>query len=105
MLQLIPLVNVIGFSYNIIFSYPCQGMQTTHSVTVDDIQCAFFDQVERLRHFGSHNKESIAQLVWAFFNYWAYHHDYANDVISIRTGSIIRCVTYFCYLFLTLFLS
>lgn len=69
---------------------PClQGMQTTYSVTVDDIQCAFFDQVERLRHFGSHNKESIAQLVWAFFNYWAYHHDYANDVISIRTGSII----------------
>ncbi|EOX96148.1 hypothetical protein QUC31_005417 [Theobroma cacao] len=69
---------------------PClQGMETTYSVTVDDVECAYFDQVERLRNFGSSNKESVAQLVWAFFNYWAYGHDYANSVISVRTGSII----------------
>ncbi|OMO65456.1 PAP/25A-associated [Corchorus olitorius] len=69
---------------------PClQGMETTYSVTVDDIECAYFDQVEKLRNFGSANKETVAQLVWAFFNYWAYGHDYANSVISVRTGSII----------------
>ncbi|KDP28719.1 hypothetical protein JCGZ_14490 [Jatropha curcas] len=69
---------------------PClQEMEATYSVAVDDIQCAYFDQVEKLRGFGSRNKETIAQLVWAFFNYWAYRHDYANAVISIRTGSII----------------
>ncbi|KAF8380367.1 hypothetical protein HHK36_027852 [Tetracentron sinense] len=70
---------------------PClQGMETTYAVTVDDIECSYFDRVENLRNFGSQNKESIAQLVWAFFDYWAYRHDYANAVISVRTGSIIR---------------
>ncbi|KAK9274106.1 hypothetical protein L1049_018920 [Liquidambar formosana] len=69
---------------------PClQGMETTYSVTVEDVDCAFFDRVEKLRDFGSHNKESIAQLVWAFFNYWAYCHDYTDAVISVRTGNII----------------
>ncbi|XP_034904433.1 UTP:RNA uridylyltransferase 1 [Populus alba] len=69
---------------------PClQEMGTTYSAIVDDIRCAYFDQVEKLRGFGSRNKETIAQLVWAFFNYWAYRHDYANGVISVRTGSIL----------------
>ncbi|KAA8515962.1 hypothetical protein F0562_019141 [Nyssa sinensis] len=69
---------------------PClQGMERTYAVTVDNVECAYFDRVEKLGDFGCHNRESIAQLVWAFFNYWAYCHDYANDVISVRTGSII----------------
>ncbi|KAL7238742.1 hypothetical protein ACSBR2_004773 [Camellia fascicularis] len=69
---------------------PClQGMEITYAVTVDNVECAYFDQVEKLSSFGSRNRESIAQLVWAFFNYWAYWHDYANDVISVRTGSIL----------------
>lgn len=67
-----------------------QEMQPTYAVTVDGIECAFFDQVGKLQHFGSVNRESIAELLWAFFSYWAYHHDYANDVISVRTGGIIR---------------
>lgn len=65
-------------------------MERTYAVTVDDVECAYFDQVEKLCNFGSYNKENVAQLVWAFFNYWAYGHDYANSVISVRTGSIIR---------------
>ncbi|KAG2380446.1 UTP:RNA uridylyltransferase [Vigna angularis] len=69
---------------------PClQEMETTYSVTVDDINCAFFDKVEKLRDFGRHNKETIAQLVRGFFHYWAYCLDYANSVISVRKGSII----------------
>ncbi|GMI99054.1 UTP:RNA uridylyltransferase 1 [Hibiscus trionum] len=69
---------------------PClQGMEKTYNVTVDNIECAYFDKVEQLSNFGSPNKETIAQLVWGFFNYWAYGHDYANSVISVRTGSII----------------
>ncbi|TKY63784.1 Poly(A) RNA polymerase cid13 [Spatholobus suberectus] len=69
---------------------PClQEMETTYSVTVDDIDCAYFDQVEKLGDFGHRNKETIAQLVWGFFYYWAYCHDYASAVISVRTGSII----------------
>ncbi|KAE8722169.1 putative carboxylesterase 9-like [Hibiscus syriacus] len=69
---------------------PClQGMEKTYSITVDNIECAYFDKVEQLSNFGSPNKETVAQLVWGFFNYWAYGHDYANSVISVRTGSII----------------
>ncbi|WJX87128.1 RNA uridylyltransferase [Trifolium repens] len=69
---------------------PClQGMEPTYSVTVDNVDCAFFDKVEKLGHFGRHNKETIAHLVWGFFYYWAYCHDYANSVISVRTGSTI----------------
>lgn len=69
---------------------PClQAMEATYAITVDNIECAYFDQVEKLHDFGARNKESIARLLWAFFQYWAYHHDYTNDVISVRTGSII----------------
>ncbi|KAJ0595004.1 putative polynucleotide adenylyltransferase [Helianthus annuus] len=69
---------------------PClQGMEVTYKVNVDNVECCYFDQVEKLQGFGSRNGESIAQLVWAFFNYWAYCHDYTNDVISIRMGSLI----------------
>ncbi|KAJ0259162.1 UTP:RNA uridylyltransferase 1 [Hirschfeldia incana] len=69
---------------------PClQEMEPTYSVRVDNIRCAYFDNVERLSTFGSRNRETIAELVWGFFNYWAYGHDYANTVVSVRTGSIL----------------
>ncbi|GFP82307.1 poly(A) RNA polymerase cid11 [Phtheirospermum japonicum] len=69
---------------------PClQGMDTTYFANVDNVECAYFDKVEKLQNYGSQNGESIAQLVWAFFHYWAYCHDYATDVISVRVGSTI----------------
>ncbi|XP_030535287.1 UTP:RNA uridylyltransferase 1 [Rhodamnia argentea] len=69
---------------------PClQEMEATYAVTVDNIECAYFDRVEKLCDFGSHNRETIAQLVWAFFHYWAYRHDYTNTVISVRAGSLL----------------
>lgn len=69
---------------------PClQGLDSTFEQYVDNTECAYFDQVEELHNFGSRNRESIAQLVWEFFNYWAYHHDYANHVISVRTGRLL----------------
>lgn len=67
-----------------------QGMEATYSVTIDNVECAYFDQVEMLRDFGSRNRETVAQLVWEFFNYWAYRHDYTDSVVSVRTGNIIR---------------
>ncbi|PIN06535.1 Polynucleotide adenylyltransferase [Handroanthus impetiginosus] len=69
---------------------PClQAMEVTYVATVDSVECAYFDQVDKLQSFGSRNGEKIGQLVWAFFHYWAYCHDYANDVISVRTGSTL----------------
>ncbi|KAL0904883.1 hypothetical protein M5K25_027042 [Dendrobium thyrsiflorum] len=69
---------------------PClQGMEATCRVIANETECAYFDKVEKLKNFGARNKESITQLLWAFFHYWAYWHDYTNDVISVRTGRII----------------
>lgn len=69
---------------------PClQEMEATYKINVDNVECCYFDQVDKLEGFGARNGESIAQLVWAFFNYWAHSHDYANDVISIRSGSLV----------------
>lgn len=65
-------------------------MEATYTLTIDGVECNYFDQVQELSNFGAKNKENIAQLLWAFFHYWAYKHDYKNDVISVRTGSIIR---------------
>lgn len=32
------------------------------------------------------NRESLAELLWSFFAYWSWNHDYANSVVSVRTG-------------------
>jgi hypothetical protein len=74
--------------------WSCQEMEATCNVIVEDNHCAYFDQVDKLKNYGAHNKETVSSLLWAFFHYWAYQHDYMQDVISIRTGRIIRYVTY-----------
>lgn len=43
-----------------------------------------------LRGFGSANRESLAELVWAFFEYWAWRHNYSGDVVSIRLGACLH---------------
>lgn len=70
---------------------PClqEAKIVTYQQIVDNIECAYFDQVEKLKTFGSDNKESVARLVWGFFHYWAYCHDYANTVVSVRTKNTV----------------
>ncbi|TVU33612.1 hypothetical protein EJB05_25437, partial [Eragrostis curvula] len=69
---------------------PClQAMEPTYALNVDGTECAYFDEVHQLHDFSAKNKESIAKLLWAFFHYWAFHHDYRNDVISVRLGKTI----------------
>ncbi|KAL5225185.1 hypothetical protein ABZP36_011824 [Zizania latifolia] len=69
---------------------PClQEMDPTYYVTVDNNTCAYFDQVDKLNSYGAQNKDTVSKLLWTFFHYWAYQHDYTKDAISIRTGRII----------------
>ncbi|KAI5070927.1 hypothetical protein GOP47_0013178 [Adiantum capillus-veneris] len=69
---------------------PClQEMESTYRVTVGDIKCAYFDRVDKLKGFGQKNKETLADLVTSFFDYWAFRHDYTRTVISIRTGKFL----------------
>lgn len=65
-------------------------MEQTFTMNVDGTECAYFDEVHHLQDFGADNKESIAELLWAFFHYWAFDHDYRRDVISVRMGNTIR---------------
>ena len=51
--------------------------------------CDYFDDVEQLRGCGSANNESLGELVWAFFERWAWKHDYNNSVVSVRTGGFL----------------
>ncbi len=51
--------------------------------------CDYYDDVGALRGFGAGNGESLAELVWAFFEYWAWKHDYNNAVVSVRTGGFL----------------
>ena len=67
-----------------------QSMQPTYEVTVGTIKCAYFDKVNTLKNFGARNKESVAELLTYFFEYWASCHDYNRWVISIRTGGYLR---------------
>ncbi|WVZ78117.1 hypothetical protein U9M48_025880 [Paspalum notatum var. saurae] len=69
---------------------PClQVMEPTYTLTTEGTECAYFDKVDQLQDFGAENKDSIAELLWGFFQYWAYRHDYRHDVISIRMGKTL----------------
>ncbi|KAK9806970.1 hypothetical protein WJX72_009015 [[Myrmecia] bisecta] len=62
---------------------------STHRRTVGVWQCDYHDEVSSLEDFGAQNTETLAELVWAFFEYWAWKHDYNNSVISVRTASFL----------------
>lgn len=66
-----------------------QSLPHTFTATVGEWVAAFFDDVGALKDFGAENKQSLAELVWAFFEYWAWKHDYNNGVVSIRTGTVL----------------
>jgi hypothetical protein len=56
----------------------------TYQFNVHGKQCSYYDRIERLEaehgFHSSHNQESLASLLFAFFDYWAWRHDYSNQV-------------------------
>lgn len=88
--SLLPCALMANLSSLHVWCFYFQGMKATYVVKIDNVDYGYFDKVEELRDFGAVNNESIGFLLWAFFDYWAYCHDYANDVISVRTAGIIR---------------
>ena len=53
---------------------------------VEGLRCAWCADAGRLARWGERNTESPAQLLAAFFGYWAFGHDYATAVASVRVG-------------------
>ena len=46
----------------------------------------YSDDPARFSQACSRNRESLSELLYAFFEYWSWHHDYASSVVSVRTG-------------------
>ncbi|KAI8351155.1 hypothetical protein BD560DRAFT_409380 [Blakeslea trispora] len=46
----------------------------------------FYDDVEKLKGFGSKNYESLGGLLFAFFRRYAVEFDYSEQVVSVRNG-------------------
>lgn len=49
--------------------------------------CDYCDDVSALAGFGAANTESLAELLAAFFQYWAAGHDYRSAVVTIRRSA------------------
>ena len=69
---------------------PClQAAEHTFSADVEGIRIGYNDDMRRWAGYGEGNTESLAQLLHAFFDYWAWRHDYGGAVVCIRTGGTL----------------
>jgi DNA polymerase sigma len=64
------------------------GTDTT-PVVVQGFDCSYFKDLDQLRGFGALNRETLGELLLAFFRYYAHEFDYKNLVISVRTGGML----------------
>ncbi|KIW00606.1 uncharacterized protein PV09_07803 [Verruconis gallopava] len=55
----------------------------------DGTESGFNDDLSKLRGFGSANKETIGELLFYFFRFYAYEMAYDSSVISVRHGKIL----------------
>lgn len=57
--------------------------------TTGDRRSEFADDLEKLRDFGEQNKQTIGELLFSFFRFYAHEFNYSDDAISIRLGTTI----------------
>ena len=53
---------------------------------VDGWECRYSDEASKFEGFGSLNKMTTAELLYQFFYYWGYRHNYKSSVVSMRVG-------------------
>lgn len=58
-------------------------------VEVEGFDCYYYNKIERLKDFGSANKESPGELLAAFFRLYSLEFDWENAVVSPRTGGYL----------------
>jgi len=49
----------------------------------------FADDLDKLRNFGKRNKETLGELLFHFFRFYAHEFDYDKYVLSVRLGKMI----------------
>ena len=57
--------------------------------TTDSKITGFNDDVDKLRDYGTNNKESLGELLFNFFRRYAHDLDFEKDVVSVREGRLI----------------
>jgi hypothetical protein len=64
--------------------------QLSHKTYIanDGTESGFSDDVESLRGFGKQNKETIGDLLFHFFRFYAHELEYDTSVISVRHGRV-----------------
>jgi DNA polymerase sigma len=62
--------------------------ETPRSV-IDGVDVSFFEDFKAIQGFGNANKESLGELLYAFFSYFAYEFDYNSFVLSVRHGKLL----------------
>ena len=58
-------------------------------VMADGSVSPFADDIDTLRGFGRSNKETLGELLFSFFRYYAHEIDYEQSVVSVRQGKLI----------------
>jgi hypothetical protein len=58
----------------------------------DGVESSFADDLDALRDFGKHNKETLGELLFQFYRFYGHEFDYDKLVISVRNGKQISKV-------------
>lgn len=66
-----------------------QKMPDDKRSTVDGKLSPFADDLESIRGCGKDNKESLAELLFAFFLHYGYEFNYATYVVSVKEGRLL----------------
>ena len=66
-----------------------QSLPPSFSAQIGEWSAEFFDDANALNGFGEENKQNLAELIWEFFEYWAWKHNYSHGVISVRVGALL----------------
>ncbi|ODM15478.1 hypothetical protein SI65_09081 [Aspergillus cristatus] len=57
--------------------------------TADGLMCSFDDDLNALADFGKKNRQSLGELLFQFFRYYAHDLNYEKHVISVREGKLV----------------
>jgi DNA polymerase sigma len=61
----------------------------TDRLIVDKYDCTYFSDIDSLVGFGTQNVDSVAELLYGFFRFYAYDYDYIEKVVCIRKASAL----------------
>lgn len=58
-------------------------------ITPEGLMCSFDDDLNALSNYGKKNKQSLGELLFQFFRYYAHDLNYERYVISVREGKLL----------------